>query len=690
MEKKESVQEEEDPWVQYDLLKQRLKRLRVRFYRQRAEDKNRLSGSRHIWKDRQNEVLNDLEFVRHGLRDLQGSSNEYHFCVSAEKRRWLEDQERLDALVKSSKATKRLENLDVVQVNKALTRKQVEKMIFMRNGRTLPFRDEMFAEITEINRVYKELLVAMEESANESVDLERRHEEPREWQRPEQYIKQERVFASVIAQQEKARESLTLEEQGVISAVRFGEAKTLQNILATGRYSVNTTTGMSKETPLHFAAIGGYADVAQILINAGATVDAHNIDGWTPLHYCCGILSTKVTVGLNRLQMVKLLLENGANPNLGIDNGRAEEMPDNSTPLHFAAYSGANDILELLLKYRAEVNSPDMNGRTPIMIAAGQNHSDTVEILEQAGSRMEARDYWCETAHEHVANMWLRLGRPAEEERDLQTEEFFRVLGKALEENEIEDATHFRVIRDPSSNEEIRKEYYKVVDKNLPDLYHAQNERLKHNRRRLDVQEILGPERTVLVIDWKLPFPLHTPKTPSAPMQSPLQMLQKILRDAMPEAAIDSYIFSNGKKKYRSYYFNTTISLKNQFMLHLYVRKRLSEYLPNHGLVQSFNIKFKSLPMYQMFEENGIDVFNYYGHFDEYGLNMNDEKPSAMKLLRVTSLRQDDVPVEACPNLSRPVAVYYREWRDQQKVRMKGAIEAVISSNVMHKLIGKK
>ena len=53
----------------------------------------------------------------------------------------------------------------------------------------------MFAEITEINRVYKELLVAMEESANESVDLERRHEEPREWQRPEQYVKQESVFA---------------------------------------------------------------------------------------------------------------------------------------------------------------------------------------------------------------------------------------------------------------------------------------------------------------------------------------------------------------------------------------------------------------------------------------------------------------------------------------------------------------
>ena len=148
----------------------------------------------------------------------------------------------------------------------------------MRNGRTLPFRDEMFAEITEINRVYKELLVAMEESANESVDLERRHEEPREWQRPEQYIKQERVFASVIAQQEKARESLTLEEQGVISAVRFGSenfTKYFSNRKIFCKYNDRDV----KRDSFAFAAIGGYADVAQILINAGATVDAHNIDG---------------------------------------------------------------------------------------------------------------------------------------------------------------------------------------------------------------------------------------------------------------------------------------------------------------------------------------------------------------------------------------------------------------------------
>ena len=91
-----------------------------------------------------------------------------------------------------------------------------------------------------------------------------------------------------------------------------------------------------------------------------------------------------------------------------------------------------------------------------------------------------------------------------------------------------------------------------------------------------------------------------------------------------------------------------------------------------------------------MYEENGTDVFNYYGHFDEYGLNMNDEKPSAMKLLRVTSVRQDEIPVEACPTLSRAVSVYYRKWRTEQKVRMKGAVEAVIGGNMIYKLISKR
>ena len=60
MEKKAQNSEDEDPWVQYDLLKQRLKRLRVRFYNGRGADKERTARLRPIWYERQKEVLEDL------------------------------------------------------------------------------------------------------------------------------------------------------------------------------------------------------------------------------------------------------------------------------------------------------------------------------------------------------------------------------------------------------------------------------------------------------------------------------------------------------------------------------------------------------------------------------------------------------------------------------------------------------
>ena len=300
---------------------------------------------------------------------------------------------------------------------------------------------------------------------------------------------------------------------------------------------------------------------------------------------------------------------------------------------------------------------------------------------------MLKRDYWCETAEEHVRHMWERLGKKAEDERDHQTEKFFEILGNPLSDEDVKNLqhTHCHIVPSEVEGEPPGRIYYRVPDERLAQLYDAQCNRVRYNRRNMRFEECLGSERTCLIVDWKLPFPLHTPKTPTAPMQSPLQIMQRFLREAMPEGIIDSYLFVRGMQ-YRQYFVNTAISVKNQFMLHLFLRHRLDQALPQHRLYDSFNLKFLSMPMVGMLQADGSAPFEYYGHFDEYGLNMNEPSPSLMKLLRLTGVRQDEIPVEACPRLSRQVSLYYREWRTLQKQRLKGAVKAVYSTQSIFKI----
>ncbi|MFF3022063.1 M48 family metallopeptidase [Gottfriedia sp. NPDC057948] len=110
---------------------------------------------------------------------------------------------------------------------------------------------------------------------------------------------------------------------------------------------------LSAETPLTQAVLDNDIEQVKELIDEGEDVNELNRDHESPL------LKASYTDGepLN-LEMLKLLLDNGANPTIG--------DADDWTILHAAAYLGDKEAIDLLLKYGADINQPDNVGETPI------------------------------------------------------------------------------------------------------------------------------------------------------------------------------------------------------------------------------------------------------------------------------------------------------------------------------------
>lgn len=70
------------------------------------------------------------------------------------------------------------------------------------------------------------------------------------------------------------------------------------------------------------------------------------------------------------------LLEHGANPN-------CVEPVNKASILHWACEKGCLDVVDLLIKYKADVNQQDNCGTTPLMEACKNGHLDIVEFLIQ-------------------------------------------------------------------------------------------------------------------------------------------------------------------------------------------------------------------------------------------------------------------------------------------------------------------
>lgn len=165
-----------------------------------------------------------------------------------------------------------------------------------------------------------------------------------------------------------------------------------------------------EDTPLHVAAMKGYATVVETLLNHGARIDSRNEDENTPLHLAAKNGKIRTVIELvkrdpsivndedeasntplhlaaieGHVKCCKALLERGA-----------EVDARNSylwTPLDCAAAKGHTKVAALLLDFDSPVDPTDKAKTTPLHLAAKEGHADMVSLLLSKGADITLADH---------------------------------------------------------------------------------------------------------------------------------------------------------------------------------------------------------------------------------------------------------------------------------------------------------
>jgi ankyrin repeat protein len=183
----------------------------------------------------------------------------------------------------------------------------------------------------------------------------------------------------------------------ISGAARSGDAARVKLLIAEGK-DPNQPDSNGRRTPLHWAVRGNHLDVVQVLIDGGANPDIGDQAGKTPLEHAAEN---------EMVDMTMMLIDAGADVNkrdlvggnavlwaaglgspetlkLVVDAGGEIEVRDINglTPLTWAAQTGKTESMRILIEAGADVNSVDaLNGESVLMRAARSGKMESVELL---------------------------------------------------------------------------------------------------------------------------------------------------------------------------------------------------------------------------------------------------------------------------------------------------------------------
>lgn len=162
-------------------------------------------------------------------------------------------------------------------------------------------------------------------------------------------------------------------------------------------------------TPLTFAAVGGNALGAKVLMGKGVDVNVTRFDGMTVLMMASSTGAPEIVSELlARKADVKAANESGATAlmiaarngnakvaDLLIEAGSDVNVTDKEqqTPLMAAAMNGRPEIVQALLKSGANVNARDAKGRTAVILAASYgDYPEVIKALKKGGADLNVKD----------------------------------------------------------------------------------------------------------------------------------------------------------------------------------------------------------------------------------------------------------------------------------------------------------
>lgn len=226
-------------------------------------------------------------------------------------------------------------------------------------------------------------------------------------------------------------------------AVRQSDTSTLALLLERTPDLVHRA-GEHGKTGLHWAAETDNADVARLLLEAGAEIEAETVWGATPLDWAATLGSSRVAdvllargasgltvivaAALGKRDHVHRVMASGEDL-AGHRRRGAPSVPNDHWPadcahllgdvvsdaMYAAARNGHEDIVAYLLDNGAAVDAKGVFGATALHWAALHGHQATVELLLARGASLSIRDARFNATPEEWARQgghaWPRLHR---------------------------------------------------------------------------------------------------------------------------------------------------------------------------------------------------------------------------------------------------------------------------------------